>query len=54
MLKITYTNNGKTGTVTVPADRYHLIQCVVLNFGEKIIQVESFDSIDELDKPKRP
>lgn len=49
-IKITYTNNGKEGTIIVPLDRYNLIQSVVARFGEEIIKTESFEEIDELDK----
>ena len=49
-LKITYTNNGKEGTIIVPLDRYNIIQSVVALFGEEIIKTESFEEIDELDK----
>ena len=49
-LKITYTNNGKEGTIIVPLNRYNLIQAVVARFGEEIIKTESFEEIDELDK----
>ena len=48
-LKITYTNNGKEGTIIVPLNRYNLIQSVVARFGEEIIKTESFEEIDELD-----
>lgn len=49
-LKITYTNNGKDGTIIVPINRYNLIQAVVARFGEEIIKTESFEEIDEFDK----
>ena len=49
-LKITYTNNGKEGTIIVPLNRYKLIQAVVARFGEEIVKTESFEEIDELDK----
>lgn len=49
-LKITYTTNGKEGTITVPENRYTMIQDIVLRFNEKIVKVEPFEEIDELDK----
>ena len=52
-LKITYTNNGKEGTIIVPLNRYKLIQAVVARVGEEIIKTETCEEIDALDKKEK-